>query len=105
MKLLSIHLPAERPKCLGLVREIDLRHPTDPVLGWIIAVRGPAIVLIAPADSPHAGGWEFARAACAPRWDSSSPADYDKIGNWTSEPLRRSAPGEEQSAAKAQPGK
>jgi len=88
MKLISIHLPQERPKALGYVREIELARPYDDVVGWVIAVRGPSVVLIAP-DGPRAGGYEFPRAQCTLRWDAVTAADYDKLANWTSEPLRR----------------
>jgi hypothetical protein len=101
MKLMSIHLPQERPKALGYVREIELARPVDDVVGWVIAVRGPSIVLIAP-DGPRAGGYEVPRAQCTLRWDSTTPADYDKLANWTSEPLRRitDAPADAVKAAK-----
>lgn len=87
MKLLALTLPVEKPKALRMQREIDLIHPVNDVLGWTILVRGMAVILIPPKDSPNPGGYEIARSACALRWDSSNPADYDKMANFTSEPL------------------
>lgn len=88
MKLISLHLPEERPKPLAGIRDITLAAPWDVVLGWIIAIRGPAVLLICP-DGPNKGAYEIARSACTLRWDATSPEGCDKIANWTSEPLRR----------------
>lgn len=92
MKLLFLQLPDSKPRDLGHVRSIDFAHPQDQVLGWRVMVRGPAVILLAPKGSRWAGGWEFARAQCALQWDGLEPADYDKITNWTSEPLERAKP-------------
>lgn len=92
MKLITLTLPVEKPKALRMQREIDLRNPVNDVLGWTILVRGPAVIMIPPKDSPDPGGFEIARSACTLRWDSSSPADYDKLGNFTSDPLARPKP-------------
>lgn len=89
MKLLSLHLPADRSTDLAFLRAIDFRHPVDQVLGWRVLVRGPAIILVTPDGHPKPGGYEFARAACTLRWDSATVQDYDKITTWTSEPLER----------------
>lgn len=93
MKLLTLTLPVEKPEPLRMApRTIDLRMPADVVLGWRVLVRGPAVILIAPEDSPAGGGYEIARSVCTLRWDSSNPADYDKMANFTSEPLARKTP-------------
>lgn len=92
MKLITLTLPVEKPKALRLQRELDLRNPVNDILGWTILVRGPAVILIPPKDSPDPGGFEIARAACTLRWDSSTTADYDKMSNYTSEPLARPEP-------------
>ena len=92
MKLITLTLPVEKPPELRLQRTIDLRNPVNDVLGWTILVRGPAVILIPPKDSPNPGGFEVARSACWLRWESSSPGDYDKLTNYTSEPLTRAKP-------------
>lgn len=92
MKLLSLQLPENKHRDVGYLRSIDLRHPVDQVLGWTVLVRGPAVILIAPKGHPQEGGWEFARSMCVEHWDSVDPAAYDKITNWTSEPLERAKP-------------
>lgn len=94
MKLVSVLLPADKPEKLRLARAIDLRAPIDTVLGWRVLVRGPAVILLPPPDSADPGGFEFARSACTLRWDSTVPADYDKITTYTSEPLTRRVAGE-----------
>jgi hypothetical protein len=97
MKLITLTLPVEKPPELRLQRTIDLRNPVNDVLGWTILVRGPAVILIPPAppkDRPgdFIGAFEIARVACTLRWDSPIPADYDKMVNFTSEPLARPKP-------------
>lgn len=92
MKLITLTLPVEKPPELRLQRTIDLRNPVNDVIGWRILVRGPAVILIPPKDSPNPGAFEIARAVCTLRWDSSEPADYDKMANFTSEPLARAKP-------------
>jgi hypothetical protein len=92
MKLITLTLPVEKPPDLRLQRTIDLRKPVNDVLGWRILVRGPAVILIPPKDSPNPGAFEVARSACWLRWDSSDPPDYDKMANYTSEPLARPTP-------------
>lgn len=88
MKLVSIRLPDVRPKELAHVREFRIDTPQDQVVGWTVAVRGPTVILICPSGA-FAGGYEFARAHCALKWDGVTPADYEKIQNWTSEPMTR----------------
>lgn len=88
MKLISLHLPEERPRPLANIRDITLATPYDTVCGWTIAVRGPAVLLICPSGI-NAGAYEIARAACTLRWDAVTAQDCDKIANWTSDPLRR----------------
>lgn len=100
MKLISVRLPETRPKELVHVREFRLDNPLDHVVGWTVAVRGPALILICP-DGAFRGGYEFARAQCALKWDGVAPADYEKIQNWTSEPMRR--PGAEPDAVDDKP--
>lgn len=92
MKLLFLQLPENKPRDIGHLRSIDWRHPVDQVLGWRVMVRGPAVILIAPKGHVLAGGWEIARTECTLRWDSTDPADYKDIVNWTSEPLERAKP-------------
>lgn len=93
MKLLTLTLPVEKPDPLRLApRTIDLRMPPDSLLGWRVLVRGPAVILIAPEEVPAGGGYEIARSACTLRWDSTATADYDKMANYTSEPLARPEP-------------
>jgi hypothetical protein len=92
VKLLFLQLPDSKPRDLGHVRSIDFAHPQDQVLGWRVMVRGPAVILLAPKGHHLAGGWEFSRAHCSMRWDSTEPSDFKDMVNWTSEPLERAKP-------------
>ncbi len=89
MKLLSIHLPDSKPTTLALQREIKLDEPTDAVLGARVLLRGPSILILYPEGHRLAGAFEFARASCILRWDSSDVDDYKSMQNWTSEVLVR----------------
>lgn len=88
MKLVNLVLPESKPQELRLARSIDLVRPIDSVLGWRVLVRGPAVILI----SPDGRGHEVARSACWLSWDSGTATDYDKLTNYTSEPLSRTTP-------------
>lgn len=85
MKLERITLPENKPKDLRVARDVNLSPPDDCIVGWTIIIRGPSVVLISPKGKGH----EFARSVCVLTWDSSNPTDYDKLTNYTSEPLSR----------------
>lgn len=86
MKLTNIILPDLGRNELRIgARTINFESPVDSVLGWRVLVRGPAVILL----SPKGQGYEFARSACVLAWDSAKPEDYDKLVNYTSEPLAR----------------
>ena len=91
MKLLAVTflttIPNDQLAGLKFSRKVDLVLPATNVLGWRVLLRGPAVVLLAPDGTGH----EFARAQCVLTW-SGRQEDYDKLTNYTSDPIARAVP-------------
>lgn len=90
IRLVALTLPADpKPKALAFARDLDLERPIDNIIGCRILLRGPAVLVM----TKDGRAYEFARSACALTWaGGKEPADYDKIGSYTSEPIGRQKP-------------
>jgi len=97
LKLVSVHLPSDKPPELRLLRTINCVKPVQAMYEWTVRVNGPAVILISPAkdkDGKPAATrtmYEFARSACVLEWSTGDVDDADKVQKHNTPPMTREA--------------